>query len=298
MPRPPAEENDFFAPSGTNRGSEFFHTMENFFAVFPHNGKKFSTVWKTFPPLVPSDGMKASHLPALRVHWFQHVPFEGLGHIEPWLHRTGCKLSCTRFFESPALPDLDVVDFLVVMGGPMSVNDESVYPWLADEKQFIRRFLATGKPLLGICLGAQLIASALGARVYPNREKEIGWFPIEGLPSRDNRAFRFPSSAEVFHWHGETFDLPSGVIHLARSRPCEHQAFQIGSAIGLQFHLETTPDSARALIEHARHELVDGPFIQTEEKLLAAPSAKYQAIHQLMDGLLAHLLPEAALRLS
>lgn len=234
----------------------------------------------------------------LRAHWFQHVPFEGLGHIEPWLHRAGFEISCTRFFESPRLPDPAAVDFLVVMGGPMSVNDEDVYPWLADEKQFIRRILAAGKPLLGICLGAQLIASAFGARVAPNREKEIGWFPIEGLPPRNNSGFRFPTSAEVFHWHGETFDLPPGASHLARSRACDNQAFQIGSAIGLQFHLETTPESARALVENARGDLVPGPFVQSEADLLAATAEHYQAIHRLMDDLLAYLLPPPALRLS
>jgi GMP synthase-like glutamine amidotransferase len=234
----------------------------------------------------------------MRAHWFQHVPFEGLGHIEPWLRRAGFQISCTRFFESSHMPDSAAVDFLVVLGGPMSVNDEASHPWLAEEQQFIRRFVAAGKPMLGICLGAQLIAHALGARVVPNREKEIGWFPIEGLSPRNTTAFRFPPSVEVFHWHGETFDLPPGASHLARSRACENQAFQVGSAIGLQFHLETTPESARALIENARAELVPGPFIQSEADLLAAPAEQYQAIHRLMDDLLAHLLPTAALRLS
>jgi GMP synthase-like glutamine amidotransferase len=238
----------------------------------------------------------------LRAHWFQHVPFEGLGRLESRLLRAGCRLSCTRFFENPETPDPDAVDFLVAMGGPMSANDEALHPWLAAEKEFIRRFLAAGKPALGICLGAQLFANALGERVYPNPQKEIGWFPVEGLPpsdpSRDLSAFRFPAAFDAFHWHGETFDLPPGAIHLARSRACENQAFQIGRAIGLQFHLETTPESARALIRHARAELVPGPFVQTEAELLAEPPARYEALHRLLDDLLAHLLPTAALRLS
>lgn len=234
----------------------------------------------------------------LRAHWFQHVPFEGLGQLEPWLRRAGFQIGCTRLFETSAWPDPAAVDFLVVMGGPMSVNDEGLYPWLKEEKDFLRRYLATGKPLLGICLGAQLIAAVLGARVYANREKEIGWFPVEGIPSRDSSTFRFPPSAEVFHWHGETFDLPSGATQLARSQACENQAFQIGSAIGLQFHLETTPDSARALIDHARNELVPGAFVQSEAEILATPASRYPALHRLLDELMAHLAPDAGLRLS
>ena len=234
----------------------------------------------------------------VRVHWFQHVPFEGLGRLEPRLLRAGCRLSCTRFFENPETPDPTGIDFLVAMGGPMSVNDEAAFPWLAAEKEFIRRHLAAGKPALGICLGAQLFAAACGARVRPNPAKEIGWFPVAGLPPGDPAAFRFPAAFDAFHWHGETFDLPPGAIHLARSRACENQAFQLGRAIGLQFHLETTPESARALIDRARAELVPGPFVQTEAELLAEPPARYEALHRLLDALLAHLLPETALRLS
>lgn len=234
----------------------------------------------------------------LRARWLQHVPFEGLGHIETWLRRAGFEITGTRLYDNDPLPDPAAVDFLIVMGGPMSVHDETRHPWLADEKRFIGRFLATGKPLLGVCLGAQLIASVLGARVIPNRAKEIGWFPVEGLPPRDPAAFRFPPAAEVFHWHGETFDLPPGAVHLARSRACENQAFQIGSAVGLQFHLETTLESIRALVENARNELVPGPHVQAEAELLAPPPGKIRALHRLMDDLLAYLFPDAALRLS
>ena len=233
----------------------------------------------------------------LRVHWFQHVPFEGLGRLESRLLRAGCRLSATRFYEYPETPDPADVDFLVVMGGPMSVNDEARLPWLAAEKEFIRRHVAAGKPFLGICLGAQLLASALGARVFPNRDKEIGWFPIAGVSARDPAVFRFPATAEVFHWHGETFDLPPGAVHLARSQACENQAFRVGAAIGLQFHLETTPATARALVEHARAEIIPGPFVQTEAEILAEAPERYAALHRLQDDLLAHLLAVPPLRL-
>ena len=114
----------------------------------------------------------------MRAQVFQHVPFEGPGHFAPSLRRAGFQLAVTECFAAPRLPDPESVDFLLLMGGPMSVNDEDLLPWLKDEKEFIRRFSKTGKPMLGVCLGAQLIASALGARVHPNPAKEIGWFPV------------------------------------------------------------------------------------------------------------------------
>lgn len=233
----------------------------------------------------------------MRVRVFQHVPFEGLGALEPAFRKRGCEIAATRFFANDPLPTPADVDFLVALGGPMSVNDEAAWPWLAAEKEFIRRHVAMGKPFLGICLGAQLLANALGARVYPQREKEIGWFPIEGVPARDPVVFRFPATAEVFHWHGETFDLPPGAVQLARSRACENQAFQIGAAIGLQFHLETTSATARALVEHARADLAPGPFVQAEAEILAEAPERYAALHRLQDDLLAHLLSAPALRL-
>ena len=233
----------------------------------------------------------------MRVRVFQHVSFEGLGALEPAFRKRGCEIAATRFFADDPLPAPADVDFLVAMGGPMSVNDEAALPWLAPEKEFIRRHVAAGKPFLGICLGAQLLASALGARVFPNRDKEIGWFPIDGLPVRDPAVFRFPATAEVFHWHGETFDLPPGAVHLARSQACENQAFRVGAAIGLQFHLETTPATARALVEHARAEIIPGPFVQTEAEILAEAPERYAALHRLQDDLLAHLLAVPPLRL-
>jgi GMP synthase-like glutamine amidotransferase len=177
------------------------------------------------------------------------------------------------------------------MGGPMSVNDEDDFPWLVSEKQFIREAINAGKPVLGICLGAQLIASAAGARVYRNSVKEIGWFPIYGTSSEDGAIFSFLPSVKVFHWHGETFDLPSGATRLAKSDGCENQAFQIGkSVIGLQFHLETTPKAAREIVSHCRDELVPSRYIQTKEEILSAKRETYKSINQMMDSVLSFLL--------
>jgi GMP synthase-like glutamine amidotransferase len=226
----------------------------------------------------------------MRAHYLQHVPFEGLGSIESWLGTRGYELTHTRFFESTELPDSEAIDLLVIMGGPMSVNDEDRFPWLVSEKQFVREVIESGKSVLGICLGAQMIASSMGARVFPNPVKEIGWFPIHAVASVDSAVFSFPLLETVFHWHGETFDLPRGAIRLAKSEGCENQAFQLGkSVIGLQFHLETTPDSAGQIVSHCRHELVPSTYVQTEEEILSVSPNRYKSINHLMGGILAFL---------
>lgn len=226
----------------------------------------------------------------MRAHYLQHVPFEGLGSIEAWLHATGYEITATRFFESEELPDLRDIALLVVMGGPMSVNDEKEFPWLLAEKQFIRDAIHSGKAVLGICLGAQLIANAVGARVYRNPVKEIGWFPISGIEPASNVIACFPESVDVFHWHGETFDLPSGATRIARSRGCENQAFQFGdSVIGLQFHLETTPESAKEIVANCRAELLPSEYVQSEAEILAASPGKYRVINDLMEEVLCYL---------
>lgn len=226
----------------------------------------------------------------MRVHYLQHVPFEGLGSMEPWLISRGATLSCSRLYERPTLPDPNELDLLIVMGGPMSVNDEAQHPWLVAEKRFVRQVIEAGKPVLGVCLGAQLIASAMGARVYKNHEPEIGWWPIQALPTEDD-TFAFPLESTVFHWHGETFDLPPGAVHLARSEACAHQAFQLGERVlGLQFHLETTPETAAALVANCADELVDAPWIQDANSLLATPVERYNSINALSAKLLTYLL--------
>ena len=224
----------------------------------------------------------------MRAYVLQHVPFEPLGHIEHWLTRAGADIVTVELFASQSLPAVTDVDLLVAMGGPMSVNDEREHPWLIDEKQLIRQVVEADKPVLGVCLGSQLIASALGARVYPNDVKEIGWFPVTATANGTSpEVFRFPPSLQVFHWHGETFDLPVGARWLAESAGCRHQAFQVGRrAIGLQCHLETTPETAAEIVRHCRDEIVAAPFIQGEREILGVAPSIYPPMHALLDEVL------------
>jgi GMP synthase-like glutamine amidotransferase len=226
----------------------------------------------------------------MRVHILQHVAFEGPGSIGAWLKRRGATVTYTHFYRDATLLPLDDVDFVIALGGPMSVNDERELPWLVAEKRFIREAIAAGKIVLGICLGGQLIASALGARVYRNEEREIGWFPIYAEPQVVG-TFVFPREANVFHWHGETFDLPPGAVLLARSEACKHQAFQIGRrVIGLQCHLETVLSSAEDITAGCAGELLPGGrWVQSAEHLRAVAPEEYARINVLMDEALDYL---------
>lgn len=231
----------------------------------------------------------------MRVHTLQHVPFEGPGSIGPWLDARGARVATARLYAepTPSLPDPDELDWLVVMGGPMSANDEAEHPWLAAEKRFIRETIQAGRVVLGICLGAQLVAAALGARVFRNDEPEIGWFPVEPAEGAEASPFAplLARPREVLHWHGDTFELPEGAVHLARSAACANQAFSWGDRVlGLQFHLEMTPEGAAALADHCAGELVPGhPWVQSREQILARPERFAQA-HAAMAEVLEQLL--------
>ncbi len=186
----------------------------------------------------------------MKLHWLQHVPFEGLGIIEEWAEANGFGITRTRLFAGEQLPEIGTFDWLVVMGGPMGIYDHVDHPWLVAEKQLIKNAIEAEKTVLGICLGAQLIADVLGAKVYAGPQKEIGWFPIQGLNSF------LPKTLTAFHWHGDTFEIPEGASRLASSEACKNQGFIYNDRIvALQFHLETTPESMEALIENCAGEL-------------------------------------------
>lgn len=226
---------------------------------------------------------------AMRIHCLQHVPFETPAAIADWARARGHRIDTTLMHDAAVLPRLQDIDMLVLMGGPMSVHDTATLPWLADEKQYLARALALGKRVLGVCLGAQLIADVLGATVTRNRHQEIGWFPLLRTPGLSPRlAGLLPSSFNAFHWHGETFSLPAGATLLASSAACVNQAFAIGEQIlGLQFHLETTPEGARELVTHCAAELSATPYVQAASELIAQPqrfSAAQITLARLLDG--------------
>lgn len=224
----------------------------------------------------------------MRVHYLQHVAFEGLGSLEGALLARGHQLSCTRLYAGDVLPPLAAFDALVVMGGPMGVDDEATLPWLAAEKQFIKAAVTAGKRILGICLGAQLLAVALGARVDKNAYREIGWWPVirRNDCADSTLASSFPDEVDVFHWHGDTFTLPDGARLLASSSGCRNQGFVWNERVlALQFHLETTPQSALDLCDHCSEDLDGSRYVQTRTAMLEHPE-RFAAINQLMSTLL------------
>ena len=226
----------------------------------------------------------------MHVYVLQHVPFEELGNIQPWLAQQNAEIHYCRLYAHDPLPDVHDADLLIVLGGPMSVNDESHYPWLVAEKAFLAQAIAAEKPIVGICLGAQLIASCQGARIYSNYAKEIGWFDITAVAASGD-VLRLPATMHVFHWHGETFELPTNAVLLASSVACNNQIFQLGQrVIGLQCHLETTADNARSMVLHCADELTGGSFIQDADTILAASAAQYQQLSQLMTQVLDYVM--------
>lgn len=228
----------------------------------------------------------------MRIHCLKHVPFEGPAAIADWAEQRGHSMTTTNLYAGGELPDQAAFDWLVVMGGPMGVQDEVDFPWLVPEKRFIGSTIDAGKTVIGVCLGAQLIAETLGARVSRNPEKEIGWFPIElTAAGQSSPIFGFlPPAFQVYHWHGDTFELPPGAVHLARSLACAQQAFLYdGRVLGLQCHLESTPQSVANIVRHCADEIVPAAHVQTAARMLAASEQDYARINAALFGILDRL---------
>ncbi|MGB7568996.1 MAG: type 1 glutamine amidotransferase [Chitinivibrionales bacterium] len=206
----------------------------------------------------------------MRLHYFQHVVFEGIGCINAYARNKGFLISGTRIYKKDPFPGPDDFDWLIIMGGPMGVHDERVFPWIIDEQKCIERAIRANKKILGICLGAQLIADVLGAKVYANRTREIGWFPVT-LSGDAHKTGIFHGISDrfiAFHWHGDTFDIPRGALHIAMSEACANQAFVYdGHVMGLQFHCESTAESITALIDNCGNEIHDGSSMQKAEAI-------------------------------
>lgn len=224
----------------------------------------------------------------MRICCLLHSAYAGRLYLEEWARRRGHDWETVLVPEARELPRPSELDCLMILGGPMSVWEEKRHPWLASEKKLLARLVEAGKPVLGICLGAQLLAELLGARVYGGAHKEIGWFtatttgearlgwPGEALPER----------FETFFWHGDSFDLPPGATRIASSAAFENQGFFYGRSLALQFHLEVRPRWVTMLAERDAAELVDAPFVQSAELILGKPDSTFERNNRMMDALL------------
>ena len=187
----------------------------------------------------------------------QHVPHEPLGTLEAPLKRAGVSLRFLRAANPKAVwPAAADVDGIIVMGGPQSVYEQARYPYLKRELVLLREAVDAELPVLGVCLGAQLLAAALGAKVTKNPQKEIGWYPVMREPGAESDALcePFGQTETVFQWHGDTFSLPPGAVQLFSSPLCSQQAFRYGEHVwGLQFHVEVTAAMVRAWLAHPRN---------------------------------------------
>ncbi len=207
----------------------------------------------------------------MRIHSLEHETFEGLANIEVWAKNRGHSISRTLLFNKEELPDISDFDWLVIMGGSMNIYEEEKYPWLRDEKNFIAQAIAGKKIVLGICLGAQMIADVLGGKVSRNRYIEIGWFPVTlTAEARTSPLFNaLPLRFTAFHWHGDTFSIPSGAVRMAQSEGCANQAFEYGRTIGLQFHLEYSEKSIGLMFRNCGDEVVEGRYIQKPDEIIS-----------------------------
>lgn len=206
----------------------------------------------------------------MRIHYLQHVPFEGPGSIEHWARLHGHTLTGTRVYAEDPFPDIQHIDWLIILGGPMNIYEEVDHPWLKREKMYIADALRQGLTILGICLGAQLIAEQLGGRVITNPFKEIGWLPINLTEeAQQSVIFKdFPEHPIVFHWHGDTFDLPQNAQRIASSSGCTNQAFVYNHCVvGLQFHLESTEENIELLLKNCSNEMKPDIYVQSEEEI-------------------------------
>ncbi|WP_201511382.1 type 1 glutamine amidotransferase [Psychrobacter alimentarius] len=222
----------------------------------------------------------------LRIHALYHVDFEELSFIKQWADNKGHRITVTRFYENDLLPAQDSFDWLIIMGGPMSIHDESDFEWLADEKAFIQQSINDGKTVIGVCLGAQLIADSLGAKVAPSGIKEVGWLPIQlteqglahpllaGLPKNE---------FTVFHWHGDGFECPKGATPIATSHTWANQGFIYQTpkhktldtwVLGWQCHFEVTNQSMVDMVTqgqtYIQEAMSDHPdSVQAPDEILA-----------------------------
>ena len=222
----------------------------------------------------------------METYIFQHVAFEGPGAILPYLESKGYHVHLVKLYAGDPVPSSLDVDFAVLMGGPMSALEEDKYPFMVKEKQLCRELFAADKPVLGVCLGAQIMANAFFAPIRQNPEKEIGFYPV---------TFENGFTVNAFHWHGETFDIPEYAESIAYSEACRNQGFKMGRSLGLQFHLETTAESLNSLLENCAEELetalsAKAKYVQSKPQILETAKTALPELNAAMTELLDAML--------
>lgn len=227
----------------------------------------------------------------MKIHCIQHVPFETPAFIQTWAEKRGHHINIQPINNNTEFPKQEDFDFLVVMGGPMSVHDEDQFPWLLEEKAFIQTAVRHHKYILGICLGAQILAETLGEQVIKNPQKEIGWFPISKTMDKKHKILdALPDRFTAFHWHGETFSIPENMFSIGQSEACQNQGFFNNHILALQFHLESTRESVQSLIENCGDELVQGKYIQKIDVILKESDKYMNKSNLILESLLDNFL--------
>jgi GMP synthase-like glutamine amidotransferase len=228
---------------------------------------------------------------AVRTVWLQVVDFESLGAIEPWARRRGHELFRVALWKGEKVPNVESFDCLMIMGGPMVPTDHYQYPWLPTVLEVLRSTVASGRPVLGICLGAQLLGHAHGGHIRGNDHPEFGWHLVRRSPLGQNHALMrgIPDSFTAFQWHCDTVSVPVGAVSLASSEACPNQVFAVGPrGLGVQFHPEITPEKARSFVEFTPDQGA-GPYVQQNQAILSAKQ-HFREQQEILERLLTNLL--------
>jgi GMP synthase-like glutamine amidotransferase len=226
----------------------------------------------------------------MRVHFIQHVPFENPGTLLQWVKKKEYQIHVTRVFNDEPFPAADSYNLLIIMGGPMGLHQEKKFKWMTAEKNCIEEAIREKKWVLGICLGAQLIASVLGAGVFAHVEQEIGWWPIYASTNHPLSNLLTPNF-HAFHWHGDTFDLPHMAQQLFYSNACSQQGFIYDNhVLALQFHPEIEMHLLLQMLQHGKHELTNTSYVQSEHLIIKQTEKflpdQFPFLQELMDRFL------------